>query len=262
MTDADLRRRVFETWAGYHELGNEVVDEPLARFIRNAEAPQVHDANLASRVRAATDDEIDDVLARADELYAELAHRKVTIDPDTPPAFEARLVLDGYMPHPHLELVLERELPATPPRVEIRLVESDDDWRSLKGLWNLNHDEEADKGQHDRWEPDVTTQMVVTHRAKAPDLRFWLARVENTDVAFFSSWPGREGVGLVEDLFTRPEFRGRGIATALIAHAVADARERGAGPVVIAARPADTPKQMYAALGFRPFCVRRSYLKR
>jgi GNAT superfamily N-acetyltransferase len=102
---------------------------------------------------------------------------------------------------------------------------------------------------------------VAAKRVKAPDLRFWLARVDDTDAAFFSSWPGPEGVGIVEDLFTRPEFRRRGIATALIAHSVADARERGAGPVAISARVNDSPKYMYAALGFRPSCISRSYLK-
>jgi hypothetical protein len=40
-----------------------------------------------------------------------------------------------------------------------------------------------------------------------------------------------------------------------------DSRPRGAGPVLIGARANDTPKQMYAALGFRPLCIQRSYVK-
>jgi GNAT superfamily N-acetyltransferase len=103
--------------------------------------------------------------------------------------------------------------------------------------------------------------MVVSKQFKAPALSFWLARVDDSEAAFFSSWPGLDGVGIVEDLFTRPEFRRRGIATALIAHCVADARARGAGPVAISARAADTPKHMYAAFGFRPVAISRSYLK-
>jgi GNAT superfamily N-acetyltransferase len=97
--------------------------------------------------------------------------------------------------------------------------------------------------------------MVATKQAKAPDLRFWLARADGTGCAFLSSWPGANGVGKVEDLFTHPDFRHRGIATALIVHCVRDARERGAGPVLIGALPNDTPMRMYAAMGFRPFCV-------
>ena len=41
--------------------------------------------------------------------------------------------------------------------------------------------------------------------------------------------PGVDGVGLVEDLFVDRAVRGQGIAQALIAHATADARARGAG---------------------------------
>ena len=36
----------------------------------------------------------------------------------------------------------------------------------------------------------------------------------------------------------------------------------GACPVLIGAVPDDTPKDMYAALGFAPVCVLRSYTKR
>ncbi|MGH9031063.1 MAG: GNAT family N-acetyltransferase [Acidimicrobiia bacterium] len=261
MGDPALFQRVCDARAAYNELGNEVLEEQRARFVRNPATPLVHDANLTSWVRAETDDDIDAVLARADELYAGLAHRKVMLDPGTPAAFEARLVLDGYEPNPHVELVLEGDLLGTPPPVDLRPVEAEGDWRSLAALWRLDHDEEAAKGHHDRWPPEVTEQMVVGKRLKAPGLRFWLARVDGSDAAFFSSWPGHDGLGLVEDLFTRPELRRRGIATALIAHAVGDARERGAGPVAISARAWDTPKHMYAALGFRPSGISRNYLR-
>lgn len=262
MRDADLLRRVFDARAAYNELGNAVIEEARARFVRNPEIPDVHDANVTTWVAAATEDEIADVLVRAEEIYAGLRHRKVMVDPATPPPFEARLVLEGYEPHPHVELVLEGELRASPgTSVDLRLAESDDDWRSLTALWQRSHEEEVEKGQHDAWGPGVTKQMVTAKQLKAPHLRFWLARVGGTDAAFFSSWPGRDGMGIVEDLFTEPEFRHRGLATALICHSVADARARGAGPVAISARPDDTPKHMYAALGFRPFAISRTYVK-
>lgn len=63
-----------------------------------------------------------------------------------------------------------------------------------------------------------------------------------------------------ETLFVQLEFRHRGLATALLHHCVRDARAHGAGPVVIAADADDTPKQMYAALGWRPAAVKREYL--
>ena len=80
-------------------------------------------------------------------------------------------------------------------------------------------------------------------------------------VAYFSSWEGIYGVGQVENLLTHPDFRNRGFATALIHHCVTDARSSGAGPVVIVCDPNDTPKQLYASLGFRPVAIKRSYWK-
>jgi hypothetical protein len=43
---------------------------------------------------------------------------------------------------------------------------------------------------------------------------------------------------------------------------VRDCRERGARSVAIACDPADTPKQMYRAMGFVPVAIAGHYLKR
>jgi predicted N-acetyltransferase YhbS len=65
----------------------------------------------------------------------------------------------------------------------------------------------------------------------------------------------------VEDLFVDEAYRHRGLATSLIHHCVRKRREAGAGPVVIVADPTDTPKRMYAAMGFAPVAVSRGYWK-
>jgi GNAT superfamily N-acetyltransferase len=103
--------------------------------------------------------------------------------------------------------------------------------------------------------------MLRTKRRKSPDVQYFIARVDDVDCGFFSAWPGANGVGQVEDLFTLAGYRGQGIGTALLAACVDDARARGAGPIIICARTEDTPKQMYAAMGFRPLCVQHGYLK-
>ena len=41
-----------------------------------------------------------------------------------------------------------------------------------------------------------------------------------------------------------------------------DLLQHGAGLVIINSDPADTPKHLYAAVGFRPTFVTRSYTKR
>jgi GNAT superfamily N-acetyltransferase len=262
MADPDsLLARAYETIVGWLAHGHETRTQPLAQFVRDPRTPVVYDANFVADVRARTPDEIDLVLAAADSMYRELDHRRFFWDPEMPPEFEARLHLDGYAGQEELILVLEGPLASRGPRVELRPVESDADWRAVCALCRLDHEEGAEKGFHRAWEPEVTEQLVAAKRVKAPEVRYSLARAEGVDCAFFSAWPGENGVGQVEDLFTRAEFRGRGIGTALIAACVDDARARGAGPVLIGARSNDTPKHMYAALGFRPLCVERSYTR-
>jgi GNAT superfamily N-acetyltransferase len=254
---------VVATLLGYFELGNEVVAEDGVRWVRNPACAEIYDANHGTAVRAATADAVDDVLRRADEVYAGSDHRTFKVDPGTPTAFEARLLLDGYAEETEVQLLLTGDLRADAPPVAIRPVGGPADWASLARLTRRDHEESAARDGRTPWADSVTTAMVATKRAKAPALRFFLASADGEDCAFFSSWPGIDGVGIgkVEDLFTAPEHRHKGIATALIAHAVADARERGAGPVLIGAVPTDTPKTMYAAMGFAPICAIRSYTK-
>jgi GNAT superfamily N-acetyltransferase len=258
---APLIARAFETIVGRLALGHETRTQPLAQFVRDPRVPVVYDANFVADVRAGTPDEIDSVLAAADSMYRELGHRQFIWDPEMPPEFEARLQLDGYATTTEVILVLEGPLASRGPKLELRPAEGDADWRVIYELCRLDHEEEVEKGFHDPWEPEVSEQIVAAKRVKAPDSRYFIARADGVDCAFFSAWPGANGVGQVEDLFTRADFRGRGIGTALIAACVDDARARGAGPILIGARANDTPKHMYAALGFRPLCVQRNLVK-
>ena len=140
----DLVERACDTLAHYRALGNEVLDAPRALFVRNPDLPTVYDANHVSTVRTKVPSEIDDVLERAEQVFANFRHRRFYCDPPTPPDFEARLVLDGYEVDATLQLVLEGELQAVGRNVEIRLAETDQDWASLGKLHRLDHLEEAE----------------------------------------------------------------------------------------------------------------------
>ena len=258
---AHLVTRAFETIVGWLAAGHETRMQPLAQFVRDPRMPVCYDANFMAEVRARTPDEIDSLFVAADSMYRGLDHRMFLWDPETPPEFEARLQLDGYEKEEQVVLVLEGALAGRGPAIELRPAVSDADWQTIESLCRLDHEEEVQKGFHEPWDEAVTRQLVAAKRAKAPEVQFFLARADGVDCAFFSAFPGANGVGQVEDLFTRAEFRGRGIGTALIARCVDDARARGAGPILIGARTNDTPKHMYAALGFRPLCVERRYVK-
>jgi GNAT superfamily N-acetyltransferase len=263
MPDQQLVHKVCETIAAYLALGNESFEANAATFVRNYKTPRRYDANHVGLIRAGDPSELDALFARADIEFDGLGHRRFDVDALTPPAVEARLALDGtFTAGQALHLLLEGELQvqAGVKDCDIREMLDDDDWAAYSHLTEMDRIEDARK--HDRIaDLSLTDEFAAYTRAKVPDVRFWLAYVDDLPVAYLNSWPGTMGIGQVEDLFTHPDFRHRGIATALIAHCVAEARARGAGPVLITADPHDTPKHMYAAMGFRPFSVSRTYFK-
>jgi ribosomal protein S18 acetylase RimI-like enzyme len=184
------------------------------------------------------------------------------VDALTPAPFVARLALEGgFRVTDDLVMCLEGELLAKPGNCDIREVLAEEQWQAyadLDAMWW----KETSTGALGPYDPQLHLgQFMRSKRAKVPAVRSWMAYVDGEPRAFFSSWPGEDGFGQVEDLYCHPEFRHRGLATALIAHCVADARARGARAVLITADPHDTPKRMYNAMGFRPLYLSRSYLK-
>jgi GNAT superfamily N-acetyltransferase len=256
-----LVERAVDTLHGYFELGNDRRSIAAAILVRSPECPNVYDANCATRVAAETTADIDHLLADVDVAYSALGHRSFKVDPLTPPPFVARLVVEGYQPAVELQSVLETSVDVSARPVSIRPVVDGADWLSLAKLMRIDHLESARKRRVECWPQSVTDQMVEQKKRKAPGVQFFLARVDGNDCAFFSSWPGVNGIGKVEDLFTVSSFRHRGIATALMVHAVADARRRGGEAVLIGADVNDTPKLMYYRMGFRPLLLYSSYIR-
>jgi GNAT superfamily N-acetyltransferase len=243
-----------------YALANECFEADGARFVRNTATPAVRDANHVSHVTASSPDEIEALLARVEREYAHAPARAYHCDFRTPPEFEARLLLDGFTMRDNLVSVLDGHLIGERRPFEIRQVESNEDWRLFEALHALDWRETRERlGQEEL--PDVGIAMVRTRRAKCPPSRYYLGYIAEAPRGYFSTLPGIDGMAQVEDLFVDPAYRHRGLATALIHHCVRACREAGAGPVVIVADPTDTPKRMYAAMGFRPVAVKRDYWK-
>jgi ribosomal protein S18 acetylase RimI-like enzyme len=157
--------------------------------------------------------------------------------------------------------VLEGELVGEARPFEIRPVEHEDAWRRFEALHALDWKETRERlGQQEL--PEAGVAMARSRRLKCPPSRYYLGYVDGAPRGYFSTLPGLQGMAQVEDLFVDPAFRHRGLATALIHHCVRKCREQGARSVVIVADPDDTPKHMYAAMGFRPVAVYSHYLKR
>lgn len=241
-------------------LGNDRFEADGATFIRNRSVPEIRDANHVAHVTASTPDEIDRLLARVEHEFDGFSYRRFDLDFTTPPGFEARLAFEGYQHADMLVMLLDGELATDAKLCDIRPVTDDADWEAYAALHDVDWRDYVQRlGRPEGvW---TASAMVRSRRSKSPPVNYWLAYVDGEPRAYCASWAGIDGVGQVEDLFTHPDFRQRGLASALIQHCVADCREHGASAVVIVADPADTPKHMYAAMGFRPVALTRHYWK-
>ncbi len=256
-TDSDLVRRAYETASSYERLGNEVFQACAATFVRNRSYPRRQDANYVGDVTCSTAAALDALFERVEDEFKGYPHRRFTVSPFSPPPFVARLALGDWSINRYLHLLLEGQPPCRDVVGEIRRIDSDADWRAYTRLRVLEWEESSFR----RADKSLVDEFVASVRAKGEQAHHWLAWADGEARAYMSSWAGRNGVGMVEDLFTQREYRHRGLATALIAQGVADAREHGAGPIVIGAFVNDSPKRMYATMGFRPLFVSQSYTR-
>ncbi len=124
----DLARRALEVSQAFQALGNERFEADGATFIRNRSIPALRDANHVTHVTAATSSEIKALLARVEREFAGFPQRRFDLDFTTTPAFEARLVLDGYQRSDELVMVLESELKGHAKPVDIRPITNVAGW--------------------------------------------------------------------------------------------------------------------------------------
>ena len=257
--ERDLVRRALEVNWRNLALGHAAFEAEGAVFVRNPRFPAIHDANFIYNVRASSPAEIERLLARAHKEYAHASELTFRLNPDTPAAFEARLALDAQERGGALVLLLEGDPKGAAAPCDIRQVSSEAEWDAYVQLKRADWREHAAKVAQDMDDTATPDGLAATNRLKCPPVRYYLGFQDGVPCGFFNAWGGVGGVGQVEDLFVLPEYRRRGIATALIHHCVADARARGAGPIVIGADPGDTPKNMYAAMGWRPVALCRQF---
>ena len=117
-----------------------------------------------------------------------------------------------------------------------------------------------DLATYERAPNEVTAtedQLVDVLFGEKPNAEVLLAFEEETAVGFavffhnFSTWLGRPGLYL-EDLFVKPEVRGKGYGRALLVHLAKIARDRGCGRMEWAVLDWNEPAiEFYRKLGAR-----------
>jgi GNAT superfamily N-acetyltransferase len=108
------------------------------------------------------------------------------------------------------------------------------------------------------YERATKEQLLEVLFGKKPAAEVLLAFARNEPVGFavffhnFSTWLGRPGLYL-EDLFVKPEERGKGYGRALLVHLGKIARDRGCGRMEWAVLDWNEPAiKFYRALGAKP----------
>jgi GNAT superfamily N-acetyltransferase len=88
-----------------------------------------------------------------------------------------------------------------------------------------------------------------------PDWRLYLARIDGKPAAAAKLFV-KDGVGLFPDAATRPEFRARGLQTALLRHRAAVAAQAGAELVYSQAAFGSVSQHNMERIGMRVLCTR------
>ena len=95
-------------------------------------------------------------------------------------------------------------------------------------------------------------QQLLEHRrdvCKAVATHLFAAEVDGKLVAHADLYC-EDGVGQVENVFTLPDYRGRGLARSLVLHAVAESHAAGNELTFLVADAGAWPQRLYEKLGF------------
>lgn len=224
-------------------------------LVRHEAAPAHPLGNFMCRLRTRTCDDLDALLLTA-RTFPPI--RRVLIDRATPSVVEAHLVARDWTLEHQLQLVLPADVEAPAADETHGPALDDSDWTAIEELFRLDHLEEDRRLGRPARGQEETAAAVRLRRSLGGTVEYLLARRAGAVIGCTAVWVSDEGVGLIEDVFVHPDYRGQGIATGLLRDAVQRARGRGAGPIVIGAEPDDTPKHLYVGFGFRPTRVATS----
>ncbi len=257
----DDQRLIAEAYRWQRRLGHRVIELPYCAIVADPTKPDLWDANHADDVTAASDAEIDAVLAALDVYLAHSEWRVVHTDAFTPDRFLARLAYLGFEERPIVvQMICDRLKPTGGAPVDLVAITDDAGWTALTGLVRADVAEGKRTGGLDL-DDDFVDGMVANYRAKAPAYRFHLALLDGLPVAYGAMIAAPNGMGMIEDLFTLQSARRRGIASTMIAHFDAALRGEGCGGIFLGAVTEEDAKSLYYNRGFRPAMLSRCWVR-
>jgi GNAT superfamily N-acetyltransferase len=255
------RRLIADAYRWQRRLGHRVIETRYCGIVADPARPDLWDANHADNVTADDEAAIDAVLAAMSEHLGHSDWRVVHSDCFTPERFLARLAYLGFEERPVVvQMARDRLKPTGGADVNIVEVGGQRDWDALAQLV-LADVEEGKRTGHLDLDARFVGDMVSNYRLKTPDYRFHLVRRGDHAVAYGAMAIAPNGIGMIEDLFTRQSARRQGIASTLIAHFDRTMRAAGARGVFLGAVAGEEAKRLYYSLGFRPVMLTRCWVK-
>lgn len=262
LNSIEKAKRACEAYHFHATLGMDVIVGTDFKAIRDNERQRVWDLNRVFDITASTHDEIGLVMDATSIAFKAQGYTHFSTTPFTPWSFVAHLATEEFQEHtPVVQMVLEADINAlAPDGFRLSPISSEQEWSALYELVRLDHMEGARTKGHNL-DAHFTQSVVEGYRRKPKPCQFFLAHLEDAVCGYGSGTAGPNRMGMVEDLFTLPSFRRRGIASAVIAGCVEYVRDNGCDRVLIGSLVTEPPKHLYRRLGFEPVCLTRSFHK-
>jgi ribosomal protein S18 acetylase RimI-like enzyme len=224
------------------------VRTPWGVLITDPRFPMIYDANHAGILEPSPDLTLEEVRARLHPMLrdARATHEHIEVmDLSDPcPAVDE---LSGTPQRVETDVVMRFEGGGEEPQTDARIEEitspEDSFWRVYRETRNEFGEPLSD---------EVVDQLVARDREVyfPAGLRFFAGMFDG-EIAGFTSLIELAGTGYVDNVVTRPPYRGRGVASATVTRAVEAANEAGLETVFLLAEENGKPQGLYERLGFR-----------
>jgi GNAT superfamily N-acetyltransferase len=252
---------ILDTYRWHRALGQKVSQLDWARIVADPAHPNVWDTNHADCITASTRAQIDAVLESLEDHLGHSDWRAVHTDPQTPEPFLARLAFDGFQEQDAIiQMALKGRVRAEPAK-NLQLVSTDGGWTEFRELVGYDHGEGLRLGNAVQ-SNELTDGIVAGYKSRTPACQFYLAYVDKQPVGYGSCALGPSGAAIIEDLFTLPKFRGRGIASGMIAAFAEQLIDDGCTTIFLGALVGQSARFLYSKLGFEPVMLTRTWVQK
>lgn len=209
----------------------------------NTRFPEAHDHN---RVVVTAPCSAAALAEACDDIYGSrgMRHRLIEVHDETlGDQLADQLRASGYSCGREVLMGFYGKVALRTPMPEIVALDADERAEAASADWRRDHPE---------WPETIVEQLGRRITTITDVARTAFLAVRDTDgvVAAHADLYLRDGVAQVEEVITRPDQRGRGLASALVLDAVERARDWRADLVFLVADAEDWPQNLYRRLGF------------